>query len=124
MKTASWHTYMVLTKRPGPWLRELPPECWVGVSIEHQDYEVRWQLILKWAWPGALRFVSVEPMLGPVTFTAWVTKMRPAWVICGPETGPGARPCEGRWIDNLAAESPCFFDKRKFWARREYPSEL
>lgn len=43
-------------------------------------------------------------------------------MIAGPETGPKARPCDDAWIDALAAESPCFFDKRKEWKRREWPN--
>jgi protein gp37 len=121
MRAAPQHQYIVLTKRPGPWLRELPPECWVGVSIESDAPEIkaRWQQLLGWCWPGApVKFVSVEPMLGPVSFQF---AFKPDWVIVGPETGPKARPCRSEWIDALAAESPVFFDKRKDWKRREYP---
>ena len=39
-------------------------------------------------------------------------QFKPDWVIAGPETGPGARPCDPKWIEDLAAESKCFFDKR------------
>lgn len=122
MDAAPWHTYIVLTKRPGPWLRELPPACWIGVTIESDApaIKIRWQQLLGWGWPGApVKFVSVEPMLGPVTFH-WSHK--PDWVIAGPETGPKARPCDDAWIDTLAAESPCFFDKRDTFKRREFPT--
>lgn len=123
MRRAPWHAYMVLTKRPGPWLRELPPECWVGVTIEIQKHSIRWTQLLGWSWPGApVRFVSVEPMLGPVTFAWAVDVTRPDWVIAGPETGPKALWCDDAWIEALAAESPCFFDKRDQWTRREFPS--
>ena len=121
MEAAPWHTYIVLTKRPGPWLRELPPSCWVGVTIESEAPEVkaRWQQLLGWGWPHApVKFVSVEPMLGPVSFRF---AFKPDWVIAGPETGPKARPCDASWIDALAAESPCFFDKRATFTRREFP---
>jgi protein gp37 len=121
MRGAPWHQYIVLTKRPGPWLRELPPACWVLASIESQDHMTRWTRLLEWAWPGApVKGVSVEPMLGPVTFLRQQTK--PDWVPAGPETGPKARGCASAWIDALAAESPCFFDKRRLWTRREFPN--
>jgi protein gp37 len=119
MRCAPHHQYIVLTKRPGPWLRALPVSCWVGVSIERQQEVIRWLTLRRWAWPGAVQLVSVEPMLGPVTFTGWSA---PDGVIAGPETGPKARFCEGEWIDALAAESPCFFDKRRRWTRREFPN--
>jgi protein gp37 len=121
MRAAPWHTYIALTKRPGPWLRDLPPSCWIGVTVESEAPEVkaRWQRLLGWGWPGApVKFASVEPMLGPVSFRF---AFKPDWVIAGPETGPKARPCEASWIDALAAESPCFFDKRVTFTRREFP---
>lgn len=122
MRTKHHRTYIVLTKRPGPWLRLLPPSCWVGVSIENKNHYRRWTNLLGWAWPGCpVKFVSVEPMLGPVSFNWIDDKMKPDWVIAGPETGPKARPCEAEWIDKLGGESPCFFDKRKGATRREFP---
>ena len=119
MKAAHHRTYIVLTKRPGPWLRLLPVACLVGVSIESQEYINRWPLLWNWSWPRAVKFVSVEPMLSSVTFQRQAVK--PDWVIAGPETGPKARPCNDEWIDALAAEAPCFFDKRKNGKRREFP---
>jgi protein gp37 len=120
MRAAPWHTYIVPTKRPGPWLRQLPPDCWCGVSVESQDYLVRWRELLAYTWSTCpVRFVSVEPMLAPVTFRAYAP---PEWVIAGPETGRKARLCKDEWIDALAAESPCFFDKRDGEGRRrEFP---
>jgi len=119
MLSAPWHTFIILTKRPGAWLRELPPSCWVGTTIEAQKYANRWPTLNGWAWPGAVKFVSVEPMLAPVSFADFGGC--PDWIVAGPETGPKARPCDDAWLDALAAESPVFFDKRKVWTRREYP---
>lgn len=137
------HTYIVLTKRPGPWLNMFAPLAWIGVTVENQaQAEIRIPELLKIN--GATRFVSVEPMLGPVD----LTKVRfPSgclenvlnttvseyaapiidrlngidWVIAGPETGAGARPCRDSWINQLANQSPVFFDKRKNGKRREFP---
>jgi protein gp37 len=123
MRSAPWHTFIILTKRPGAWLRDVPRPAWIGVTAEDQsNYEARWlELTAHVQGPGhALRFVSVEPMLGPVTLSGdWCD---PDWVIAGPENGPKARRCEDAWIDALAAESPCFFDKRDRWTRREFPT--
>jgi len=126
MQKAPWPTYIVLTKRPGPWLRRILPSCWVGVTIESQAQSIRWNRLVAWAWPDApVRFVSVEPMLGPVSFRDHGIK--PDWIIAGPETGPKARPCNPEWIADLAAD--CyemhipFFDKREGGIRREFPTE-
>jgi hypothetical protein len=60
-------------------------------------------------------------MLGPVSFATMPEDCRPDWVIAGPETGPKARPCADAWIEGLAAESRCFFDKREGGKWREFP---
>jgi protein gp37 len=122
MQRAPWHQYIVLTKRPGPWIGALPEGCWLGVTCETQSLaHHRWGYVLLFAQPVA--FVSAEPMLEPITFNAWPADLRPPWVIAGRETGPKARPCPDEWIDALAAESPCFYDKRKNWRRREFPDQ-
>ena len=67
------------------------------------------------ATPAALRFLSCEPLLGPVNVCAVPDgKTRPAefsarytplgdldWVIVGGESGPGARPCNVAWVRDL-----------------------
>lgn len=119
MDHAPQHTYIILTKRPDN-LRytAMPPRLWVGVTVEDLAALARWDA-LGHAWQGTT-VVSVEPMLEPVSFAS--CDKVPDWVIAGPETGPKARPCDDAWIDALADESPCFFDKRKTgWTRREFP---
>jgi protein gp37 len=121
MLRAPWHTYIILTKRPGPWLRLVPPSTWVGVTIESQQQDWRLERLNTFcAFRHDIRFVSVEPMLGPVSFRHHT--FRPDWVISGPETGPKARHCVDAWIDDLSRESPCFFDKRDNFTRREFPA--
>jgi protein gp37 len=119
MREADWHTFMILTKRPQniPDGWDKPSNAWMGVTAENQA-QLDARLPHLHGMPG-IRFVSVEPMLGPVSLE-W-SHVQPEWVIAGPENGPGARPCDDAWIDELAAESPCFFDKRDKWIRREYP---
>ena len=127
MMRAPWHTYIVLTKRPGPWMRTVYGPVWIGITIENQARaNERVPMLLRI--PAAVRFVSVEPMLGPVDLasaagvTYWDDPVAGIhWVIAGPETGPKARPCQDAWINALAAESPCFFDKRIGGLRREWP---
>jgi len=124
MRDAPWHTYIVSTKRPGLWLRELPEACWVLVTIESAFYTPRWLALKGLAWPGAIAGISAEPLLGPLYFPPhWP---RPGWLIAGPETGPGARPCDPVWLDSLAGWASAhripFFDKRPAPTRREYPT--
>lgn len=120
MHKAPEHTYIILTKRPGEWLRMFAPFAWLGVTVERRARVCeRWQALCTFGSQSPVLSVSVEPMLESVSFRGWTR--RPDWTIAGPETGPKARPCEDAWIDELAAESPCFFDKRKKWKRREFP---
>jgi protein gp37 len=107
------HIYMVLTKRPNRMLlysktADFPcgllrqSNAWLGVTIENQSNAWRADVLRRIT--AAKRFVSVEPMLGPVDFRTWLGLRRPDpihWVICGCETGPGRRPCKQEWIDDL-----------------------
>ena len=123
MHHAPQHTYQLLTKRPQRIHPEwAPPDnWWIGCTCENQARaDERWAYMAKIACP--IRFVSVEPMLSPVSFAKWGEYERPDWVIAGPETGPGARPCEERWLEALDHESVCYFDKRDCWLRREWPA--
>lgn len=117
MQKAPQHQYIILTKRPGPWMRPFAEHgAWCGVTVENAH--ATWRLAMMYRYvPTRQMFASVEPMLEPVSLLG----LAPAWVIAGPETGPKARPCKDEWINALADESPCFFDKRKNWKRREFP---
>jgi protein gp37 len=100
----------------------LPPipsaNVWLGTSCENQRYaDLRIPHLL--ATPAAVRFLSVEPMLGPVDLSEWLSDeffcdchMAPPlyephdhrgidWVICGGESGPGARPMHPDWVRDL-----------------------
>ncbi len=96
----------------GTWVPMCPlPNVWLGVSVSTQaDADERIPLLLRT--PAAKRWVSVEPMLGPVDLLRAVNKLDwldPAnwepggldWVVCGGETGPGARPCHPDWVRSL-----------------------
>lgn len=125
------HTFMLLTKRPRnvrPWIHRMMdnklwpmPNVWLGISAENQArYDERWPEIERLPFP--VLFVSVEPMLGPVTTRCHAR--RPDWVIAGPETGARARLCCESWVEKLATECITFFDKRDEWKRREYPTPV
>ena len=113
------HTYQILTKRSRR-LRSLasqlswPPNLWMGVSIESQSYAFRARHLA--AVPAAVRFLSVEPMLGPVEPDLDGI----GWVIVGGESGPRARPIEYEWVvalrDRCVGEDVPFFFKQ--WGGR------
>jgi protein gp37 len=75
----------------------VPDNVWLGVTAENQQtIDVRVPLLL--GLDAAVRFVSVEPMLGPVW---WVWRNRVNWVVCGAESGPSRRPFEVAWAVDL-----------------------
>ena len=103
------------------------PNVWLGVSAENQAAaDERIPLLLQT--PGAVRFVSCEPLLGPVEFSDVTHRSdciqalgKPAmkgidWVICGGESGPHARPMHPDWVrslrDQCAAAGTAFFFKQ------------
>jgi len=98
MEKASHHTFQVLTKRPEralelvselPW----PPNVWMGASVENADYTARIHLLTQI--PAALRFLSLEPLLGPIPRLPLAGIH---WVILGGESGPGARPMDSTCV--------------------------
>jgi len=137
------HTFMMLTKRPLRMKRYfayyehneaiLPDNLWLGVSCENQARaDERIPILLQI--PAAVRFVSLEPMLGPISLQEpWkliggkkdYLKFPGAqcinWVIPGGETGPGARPLHPDWVRSVrdqcqAAGVPFFFKGWGEWA--------
>ncbi len=72
MEQAHWHSFQVLTKRPERMLDilskpEFPtlPNVWLGTSVESEDYLDRIDLLRRV--PARIRFVSFEPLLGPIS---------------------------------------------------------
>ncbi|WP_309491393.1 DUF5131 family protein [Trinickia mobilis] len=114
---------------------------WLGVSVEDQRAaDERIPLLLKV--PAAVHFLSVEPMLGPVDLERpmpgpdldqgsgakicqpWYIQSGIDWVICGGESGPGARPMHPDWARDLRdqcaeAKVPFFFKQFGEWAPGE-----
>jgi protein gp37 len=94
------------------------PNVWLGVSVENQEYaDERIPDLL--TTPAAVRFVSYEPAIGPVDFFAFLkTELRDQsleglgtrdmpgldWIICGGESGPGARPFNAAWARQTMAQ--------------------
>jgi protein gp37 len=132
--TTAWrcpqHQFLTLTKRVldlvefAQWARydrdcDWPENVWAGVSVESQDYAWRLDELAKI--PAKVRFVSLEPLLGPVDlsrYLRWVdldkvpVKIRGNmgkaalsnginWVIIGGESGPDARPMHPDWVRSV-----------------------
>ena len=93
----------------GEMMRWPLPNLWLGVSVEDQKWaNIRIPALLDT--PAAVRFVSAEPLLGPVDlsniggepgFDALFSNPGLDWVICGGESGPGARPMHPDWAREL-----------------------
>lgn len=105
MEAADWHTYQVLTKRSSrmrDYLRvrydggRAPPHIWCGVSIEDVGSASRLRHLAEA--PATIRFLSIEPLLGPV---GKLELNGIAWVIVGGESGPRARPMESDWVRDI-----------------------
>lgn len=105
MEAASWHTYQVLTKR-SPRMRDYllrryasnlaPSHIWCGVSVEDGDATSRLNHLRRA--PASVRFLSIEPLLGPV---GEVDLTGISWVIVGGESGPRSRPVDAEWVRDI-----------------------
>ncbi len=108
------HTFQVLTKRAER-LAELAPRLfwpenlWMGVTVESGRYANRVDLLRQV--PAAVRFLSIEPMIGPLRK---MDLQGIDWVIVGGESGPGSRVIMEDWVKDirdqcLAGDVPFFF---------------
>ncbi len=148
--------WLLLTKRPEnirkmvprEWLMMPQPNVWYGTSVENQEYaDKRIPLLLQV--PARVRFLSCEPLLGPVDLTQLLVTTPcwhcgnmdgeagrcycgvhiPSeihWVIVGGESGPGARPMEDCWARSLVQQcqassiAPFVKQMGSVWARSRY----
>lgn len=155
MKSCPQHTFLVLTKRPEKmkealeriyslqrfgWAKGFWNHVWLGVTAENQEQaDKRIPILLQIS--AAKRFVSVEPMLSEVKILNYLgeevkwnchgdeisRRTSLDWVICGGESGPGARPMHPDWARSLrdqckSAGVPFFFKQWGEWA--ECPPEF
>lgn len=116
MQATPQHTYQVLTKRSErllqlaphlPW----PRNVWMGVSVE--DDRVRERVDHLRQVGAAVRFLSCEPLIGPLH---GLELGGIHWVIVGGESGPGARPMQRGWVEDIhqqcQAAGAAFFFKQ------------
>ena len=118
MVKADHHIFQLLTKRSErmmEWTREnfrfvnrklnghpmLPGHIWLGVSVENQKYSTRIKHLQQV--PARVRFLSIEPLLGPVQLCASMLRGI-HWVIVGGESGHKARPMDPGWAINIQRE--------------------
>jgi protein gp37 len=120
MRRADWHVFQVLTKRHErlemlaprlPW----PGNVWMGVTIENRRFVQRADALR--AVPAAVRFISAEPLLGPLE---GLDLSGIDWLISGGESGPSHRPVRAEWLrelrDRCQAEGVAYFFKQ--WGGR------
>lgn len=133
MAACPQHVFQLLTKRHGRmrsllssprwpellvsrahWPRDVDPELplpnvWLGVSVEDQTW-ARTRLPALMDTPAAVRWVSAEPLLGPLDLALWLYRIpEPTtpvldWVVVGGESGPGARPMHPAWARQIRDE--------------------
>lgn len=127
------HTWLILTKRPDRILQCLPkdwgkgyPNVWLGVSVENQK-SANYRIPKLFEVPCAIRFLSVEPLIGPVDLKPFLAVTFPPdkqiyypihWVIIGGESGNETgdfkyRPCKVDWMRDITkackdSETPVF----------------
>lgn len=143
MAAAPQHVFQILTKRPermrdylldrlrvGGIIAQPLSNVWLGVSAEDQKAaDERIPFLLET--PAAVRWISAEPLLGPITLErpivnddalrerVWLEEL--GWVVAGGESGPGARPMHPDWARSLrdqcvAADVAFFFKQWGSWA--------
>ncbi len=129
MAAAPRQTFQLLTKRADVMQREVtawlaarslarvPDHIWLGVSVEDRGRQFRLNHLMK---IPAVRFASFEPLLEELSFCGcWLSentgpnfecekcgkvRLMLDWAILGGESGPGARPCNVRWIRSLVQQ--------------------
>ncbi len=132
-----WLDWLLLTKRPEnvakmvPWVEvEWPKNVWLGTTVENQTFaDKRLPHLLKHK--AAVRFLSCEPLLGPIDLSKWFQNngLQPIdWVIAGGESGPNARPMHPDWANGLlnqckSAKVAFHFKQWGHWVPAEIAAE-
>jgi protein gp37 len=116
MAMADWHVFQILTKRAER-LVDIAPRLtwadniWQGVSVENSEYI--WRIDCLRRVPAAVRFISVEPLLGPIPE---LPLKGISWVIVGGESGPNYRPVQANWIREIRDQ--CIRSKVPFFFKQ------
>lgn len=107
IRNSSRHTFGLLTKRASRMAeyyqsRRVPDNLWPGVSVELDAETCRIDDLLQIE--AGVRWVSAEPLLGPLSLEKFLGSDRINWVAAGPEIGPGARSCQDSWMRQIRDE--------------------
>lgn len=100
--------WLLLTKRPqnvarlARWTDTWPENIWLGTTVELQKRAEELLPFLE-AIPAKVRFISAEPLLGPLSIAPWL-RTTIDWVITGGESGPNARPASPEWFRSLHSQ--------------------
>lgn len=120
--------WLLLTKRPenyerlAPWPRKPPPNVWLGFTAENQENFVRRYR----AWidlKPTVMFVSYEPALGPLKLPIPPID----WIICGGESGHGARMMDPQWardVRDFCGEWSIPFFMKQMTGKKPIPDDL
>lgn len=138
MEACRWHTFQVLTKRPGRMLKytldrvdraenfpskTMPKNIWFGTSVEDALRKPRIDVLRRV--PAHVRFLSLEPLLGDL---GDLDLYGINWVIVGGESGPRYRPMSYDWARNIRdqclEQKVAFFYKQSSGIRTEMGQEL
>jgi protein gp37 len=127
--------WLLLTKRPENIAKMLPkaisglgpwpwPNVWLGATAEDQEhYDRRWKILRRV--PAVVHFISYEPAIGPLHLGDNLNF--PDWIICGGETGGGARFMKPGWARNLRDECEArgiAFFMKQMTKRAPIPADL
>lgn len=124
MRATPWHSYQILTKRPERMAElltqtewEVLPNVWLGTSVEEAEVAYRIEHLRRV--PAAIRFISFEPLIGPV---GDINLTDINWAIVGGESGRLARPIKEEWIDEIhdlcgASDTAFFFKQWGTWGK-------
>jgi protein gp37 len=102
MAQSPQHTFQVLTKRAermAEFFQSIivPPNVWLGVSVENRKHGVPRIDVLREIETG-VRFLSIEPLLEHLSD---IDLREIHWAIVGGESGPKARPMQQEWVDDI-----------------------
>ena len=114
------HQYQVLTKRPHRMAHkiaelhlETAPHIWLGTSTETQEFfDSRLEALA--SIDTDIRFVSAEPLLGPIDMRAWIDDL--SWCIAGGESGADRRPMDYDWARGIRDQ--CVATDTAFWYKQ------
>lgn len=129
--------WLLLTKRPENAMRMIHDaigirdwpwrNVWLGTTAEDRaHYDRRWGRLREI--PARVRFISYEPAIGPLNRPHdWDLNDKPDWIICGGESGPGARMMDPKWARDVrdgCARSGIAFFMKQMTGKKPIPPDL